>query len=501
MQAVTIAVKGTSKRFGPTVALDDVSIEFRPGEVHALMGANGSGKSTLTKLLVGYHDEDAGQIAVNGAVLPRARRRVPDVAGIAAVFQETSLVPGMTVEDNIWLLHEPRRGFRVDRQALRQKTEKLIGILGNLAPEIRADVPVGELGPDARQLVEVLKALSWEPGCIILDEATASLDSRQAARIAELVRLWRVEGRSVILVTHRMHEAFALSDRISVLRNGRLMSTTARGELDEAEIVDLMVGSARAPRHEVAAARPKASADQCLQATVEISQPFSLSVGKGEIVGLGGLQGQGQARVLNGLFAGGPDVHSVSVDGAAVAIRHPADALRARIGLVPGDRNREGLLTGQSVQDNVMISSWRNVSRLCFANLGAARKSVASYVDMLRLKTASIQEPVSTLSGGNAQKVVLARWLATNPSYLLLNDPTKGIDVNARADFYEALRAAQDRGMGILIYSSDEHELAALCDRVMVLFEGRLIKTLSGDDLEAENIARAGVEGPGGGTE
>lgn len=492
MSSNILFAQDVTKRYGPTTALDGVTVEFVPGTVHALMGANGSGKSTLTKTLVGVVDPDGGDIRIGYDSLNRSRDR-----SVVAVFQETSLVPGMTVEDNIWLGREPRNIFGVDRRELRARTAALIDLVAAVAPGIRPERAVAELGPDERQLVELLKAASRSPDFIILDEATASLDARQANRVAELVNDWRALGRCVILVTHRMHEAFSLADTISVLKNGRLVATGPRSTMDEARVVDLMVGAAgsASTRSARQLAGPEAPSLSARVAIADEGHAFPLDVRQGEIVGLAGLQGQGQARVLRGLFCGDQAVSGLRVLGSPVVVRQPSEAVAAGLAFVPGDRNRDGLLKGLSVTDNVMATSWPSFGRWGLLDLRKSREAVNALIAKLKVKTASASVPVSTLSGGNAQKVVLARWLATKPKFLLLDDPTKGIDVNARADFYEALEEARDEGMGILLYSSDENELARLCDRVLVMLEGRLVATLDGDQVEAETIARAGLVG------
>lgn len=496
MSRAALLASSVTKQFGSTIALDDVSVTFQPGTVHALMGANGSGKSTLTKVLVGLVRPDSGEVRLGESVLGRVNA-ARSGAGIAAVFQETSLVPGMTVEENIWLTREPRSAFGVDRRTLRRKTEELVAIVADVAPSVHPGILVSELGPDARQIVELLKALSQDPSFIILDEATASLDARQADRTAQLVRKWREEGKCVILVTHRMPEAMSLADEITVLRNGRLVASVPRESVDEAQVVDLMVASARRP----VTARGAPQATQAaggLSADIDIGKHgrgFRLSVRKGEIVGLAGLQGQGQSRLLRGLFAGDHGIRNLVIDDRPVRISSPVHAIRSGLALVPGDRNADGLFGVLSVAENILISSWGKFVRFGWLDLGGASKTVRRLTDALKLKAGSPDLAVRTLSGGNAQKAVLARWLATEPQYLLLDDPTKGIDVAARSDFYEALFAAREKGVGILIYSSDEHELETLCDRVLVMSEGELATTLEDDDIEAEKIARSGVVG------
>ncbi|MDB5531330.1 MAG: transporter related [Devosia sp.] len=497
MHETPLLASSITRRFGSTVALQDVSVRFEPGTVHALMGANGSGKSTLTKVLIGLVKPDHGEVRLGQAILP-SRSIMHRQAAIAAVFQETSLVADMTVEENIWLTREPRKAFGVDRATLRQDSEALVSIFADVAPSIHPDVLVRDLGPDARQIVELLKALSQNPRFIILDEATASLDARQAARMAELISNWRAEGRCVILVTHRMHEAMALADQISVLRNGALVASQPRTEVDEARVVDLMVASSRRAATTVRSAAAVGDEAANLSAWIDLGRRgrgFELSLRKGEILGLAGLQGQGQSQLLRGLFSGDPGISAYRINGRPVRIAHPTQALRHGLALVPGDRNADGLFRILSIADNILMASWKRLARMGWLDLRRARNLTATLIAELKIKAGSPEQPVRVLSGGNAQKTVLARWLATNPEYLLLDDPTKGIDVGARADFYEALFKAREAGMGILVYSSEEHELEALCDRIVVMSEGELSGVLAGPGIAAEQIARAGLKG------
>ena len=495
VKARKISVSGIGKHFGATVALADVTIDFQPGTVHALMGANGSGKSTLSKILAGVLKPDTGTITLDGRVFEGSPRDCARKAGTVAVFQETSLIPDLSVQDNIWLGHEPCGPLGVDTAAMRDATLRLIALLDGIADEIRPELPVRKLGPASRQLVELLKALSRDPAVVILDEVTASLDVRQAERVADLARGWRADGRIVIMVTHRMHEVFALADTLSVLRNGKLVDTLPADETDEARLVDMMVGAAARrmeSRHHAAETAPDTPALRFTAALAPVT-PFEVTVHQGEVVGLAGLQGQGQSTLLRGVFEGARAIQSISVAGKPVHIGQPADAVDAGLALVPSDRNSDGLFRNLSVLENIMSASWRRQGSRGLLNLRRIRARVEEIMQALRIKAASPDITVGTLSGGNAQKVVLGRWLAVGPDYLLLDDPTKGIDVNARVDFYEALARARANGLGILVYSSDEHELATLCDRVIVMREGRKTAELSGAHVRAEDIARAGL--------
>lgn len=493
-----LRVEDVVKRFGATLALDKASIDFLPGTIHALVGANGSGKSTLSKVLTGVIKADSGIIRLNGTVVTATGRSLARSLGLATVFQETSLVPDMTVAENIWLTREPRSGFVVDRAKLRRGTEDLIRHLSDVAPGIAPETPVSRLGPDQKQLVELMKALSQDPDILILDEATACLDSRQAVFVAGLAKARAAAGRTVIFITHRMREVFDLADRISVLRNGQVVGTFDKSELDAERLVGLMIGDEVKMIRSAGRRSPARSGRPGLRAEVAVSKtggPVVIDVSPGEVLGIGGLQQQGQSQVLYAIFEGGTKLKRLQAGGVDISQTGSSHSVRHGIALVPGDRNREGLFSAQSIFFNAAAAVWDRFGRPYWISVPEAKRHVAALASELKLKAASLDARVGTLSGGNAQKVVLMRWLAIAPKFLLLDDPTKGIDVNAKADFYQALRELRDSGAGVILYSSDADELEALCDRVVVMFEGQVVAELTGDRVNADVIARTSVTG------
>jgi ribose transport system ATP-binding protein len=493
---ISLSAQQLSKRYGGVVALADGNLDVQSGEVVALVGANGSGKSTLSKIITGVVAPDGGELLVDGQparfTSPQAARR----QGITAVYQELSLIPDMTVAENIWLTHEPLNlGIRVDRRQVRQRTEELLSLFrGTYSAAMQPDAPIAGLSPDERQIVEILKALSLEPRLIILDEATASLDSRQVSRLFDLVQRWKEEGRAVVFVSHRMEEIFRIGDRAVVLRSGQTVGNVTLAESSERELVELMIERSvqalvRRPTDEETVDAPIRLAVEDLH--TDLLRGVSLEVRDGELVGLGGLQGQGQADLLLALFGAIPATGKVVLSGEEVHFGHPRQAMRQGVGFVPGDRAGEGLLLIRSILENLQLPSWARYGTP--VKMGDARRDAEQIVEELRLVMSSLDAPVNSLSGGNAQKVVLGKWLLRDPRLLLLNDPTKGVDVGAKGEFYRLLTQLREAGTAIIFYSSDDEELLGLCDRVLVLQDGAIQAELAGDTLTRSNLVAASM--------
>jgi len=482
------------KRYGGVVALANGNLDVHSGEVVALLGANGSGKSTLSKIITGVVSPDAGTLLLNGQALhlssPQAARRI----GISAVYQELSLIPEMNVDENIWLSHEPSfSGAFVNWRVMRRRTVKLLDLFGGTVRSLKPDVPVKLLPPDERQIVEILKALSTQPRLIILDEATSSLDSRQVARLFELIAEWKANGMAVVFVSHRMDEIFQIADRAVVLRSGKTVKSVSINETNRNELISLMVENAAPKEFVKGISMPSNSAVRLevrsLSAGRVLNASFSLH--DGELVGLGGLQGQGQSDLLLALFGALPVTGEIILSGKPVHFYHPQEAMKAGVAFVPGDRNAEGLLPTRSILENLQLPSW---SKYGFPlRMSQARADANRVANNLQLVMPSLDAPVNSLSGGNAQKVVIGKWLALNPRLLLLNDPTKGVDVGAKSEFYKLLVELCAAGTAILFYSSDDDELLSLCNRVLVLHDGVITAELRGEALTRSNLVSASM--------
>jgi ribose transport system ATP-binding protein len=352
---------------------------------------------------------------------------------------------------------------------------------------------VAGLPPDERQIIEILKTLSSEPRLIILDEATASLDTRQVNRLCELIADWKARGMAIVMVSHRMEEVFRLSDRATVLRSGSYVGDVVTAETSEAALVQMMIEGGVSPRQATTASPPQDSVIRAELADVHSRtlRGVSLAINAGEIVGLGGLGGQGQPDVLLALFGAIPYRGTIRLDGAPVHFSHPQQAMQRRLAYVPGDRGSEGLLASRSILENLQLPSWARYG--WFTRMRQARADGETVANTLRLVRDSLAAPVSSLSGGNAQKIVLGKWLLREPNVLLLNDPTKGIDVGAKGEFYRLLSDLRSQGVAIVLYSSDDDELLGLCDRVLVMRDGQISAELTGATLNRTALVAASM--------
>lgn len=495
---ISLSARNVAKRYGAVTALSDANLDIRSGEVLALIGANGSGKSTLSKIINGVVVLDGGQLLVDDRPVHFQSPHAAKSLGISTVFQELSLVPQMTVAENIFLTREPLRGPLVDRGSVRQKTEQLLALFeGMFKTPVTPDTTVGPLPPDEKQIIEILKAVSFNPRLLILDEATASLDSRQVQRLFELVARWKEEGKAIVFVSHRMEEIFQIADRYTVLRNGQTVGEGSIKDVTTRDLVAMMVAGVTA-ENVVHRAHPTAEDLAGRKVTLEVKDVHadgvhgvSFQLHEGELLGLGGLRGQGQHQLLLALFGDIPHTGTITIDETPVRFTHPRQAMEKRLALVPGERAKEGLLLIRSILENFQIPSWR---RYGFPlKIGRARQEATNIAASLNLKMAGLDAPVSSLSGGNAQKVVIGKWLLRNPRILMLDDPTKGIDVGAKAEFYRLLALLCDEGKSVLLYSSDDEELIGLSDRVLVMHDGVIRTELTGEALTKSNLVAASL--------
>jgi ribose transport system ATP-binding protein len=496
-----LSARNVVKRYGGVVALSDASVDIRSGEVLALVGANGSGKSTLSKIINGVVALDGGQLLLDDHPVRFTSPHAAKSLGISTVFQELSLVPQMTVAENIWLTREPlSSGGFVNRKALTQRTEELLALFaGTFKSDLNPETLVDPLPPDEKQIIEILKAVSVNPRLLILDEATASLDSRQVQRLFELVALWKEEGKALVFVSHRMEEIFRIADRYTVLRNGMTVGEGLIREVTAKDLISMMVAGATA-ENVVHRERPSAATLAERRVRLDVNElradnlhGVSFQLHEGELLGLGGLRGQGQHQLLLALFGDIESTGTVTLDGVSVrsAIRNPRSAIRNGLALVPGERAKEGLLLIRSILENFLVPSWRKYGFPL--RMGKARQDANGMATSLSLKMAGLDAPVSSLSGGNAQKVVIGKWLLRNPHLLMLDDPTKGVDVGAKAEFYKLLAQLCDEGKSVLLYSSDDEELIGLCDRVLVMHDGKIRSELAGESLTKSNLVAASL--------
>jgi ribose transport system ATP-binding protein len=501
-------MRGVSKRYGGVRALEHADLTVEAGRIHAVLGENGAGKSTLIKIMAGVVAPDEGRMLLDGAPVAFASPSEAHEAGIACIFQELSLIPDLSVADNISIADPPRRYGLIDRRAQRRIAEEALARAG--ADNIHPSALVKDLSLSRRQMVEIAKALARRPRILILDEATSALTAADVAKIYTVLKRLRSEGLALVYISHRMHEIAELADECTVFRNGRSVASYAAGAKSDAEIVELMIGRELSAEFPARPAPVASDAPPRLEASglswgdrlVDIS--FALHAG--EVVGLGGLDGQGQRELLLALFGVlRGTTGRVSIDGKPVAIRSPSDAKRGRIGmaLIPEDRKSEGLMLPMSVRDNLSFAALDELSTFGVVDRAAEREAVDRIVRLLAIRTDGPYVPAGSLSGGNQQKLVLGKWLMRSPRILLLNDPTRGIDVGTKQEIYQLLRELAREGAAILFYSTDVDELVGCCDRVLVMVEGAIRRELAGAGITEHALVSSalnlGTEGRAGG--
>lgn len=498
-EPILLQVRNVSKRFGHTQALDDVSVTMCAGEVHALMGENGAGKSTLGKVIAGLHRQDAGSVELGGRRLTPGSIDDAFGAGVRIVHQELAQCPNLTVAENLCLHDLPRtRLGLVDRREMERRAEVL---LEAIEPGIDVRAPVRALSPGHRQIVQIAAALDESAArggrspvrLIVFDEPTSSLSIAETERLLKIVRKLAERGITVVYVSHRIGEIFACCDRVTVLRDGRFVATTPVAKLDEPTLVHQMIGR----RVEVARVERASREQQAPALEVRaLSSPgrlrdLSVRVAPGEVVGIGGLVGAGRSELMDAVF--GIDARAtgeVRVLGKEVRPRNPRTMIRAGVGYVPEDRRLQGLFFQLGVDENILMPVLPSLARAGIRRGSAERALVGERMRSFQVKAASPAATPGSLSGGNQQKLLIARWMGPRTRVLLLDEPTRGIDVGTKAEVYRLIRAAADEGVAVLLVTSEMAELLLLSDRIIVLSEGRLTGELRGADMTQENILR-----------
>jgi L-arabinose transport system ATP-binding protein len=484
----TLEILNVSKAFPNVQALTDVSLDIRPGEILAFMGENGAGKSTLLKIINGDYQPDAGTLTMDGRPLSFSSPREAHKAGVRVIYQEPEIIPGVDVAENIWVGELPKHFGLIDRRRLRVNVRRSLEQYGfeNALP---MDLLGDQLSSAQRQLVEIMRALKSGVRVLALDEPTSSLTDEEVDRLFALVRRLRDEGVAIIYVSHRIKEILRLCDRVAILRDGLLVAVRPASDLTETEIVRLMVGRELS---DVFHRRPAGTDREVLR--VENLQSnwhrdVSFHLNAGEVVGFAGLIGAGRTELAKVIFGELPkDSGSIFLANREVTIRRPDDAIAKGIGFAPEDRKREGLVLIRSVLENTSMAILRRLSRFHFVRRGLERSVVAGFVDKLRVRTPSLDQEVGKLSGGNQQKVVLARWLAAKPKVLILDEPTRGIDVGAKAEIYHLIDDLANEGLGIMFISSELPEILGLSDRIYVMQSGRITGELSGATATEESV-------------
>ena len=496
----SLRMEGVSKRYGGVRALEDARLECARARIHAVLGENGAGKSTLIKVMAGVVQPDSGTMELEGKPVAFRNPAAATGAGIACIFQELSLIPDLSVADNISITHSPTRFGIIDRRTQRKIAEQALVRAG--ASDIHPLSRVKDLPLSRRQMVEIAKALARNPKILILDEATSALTAADVARVFRVLKQLRSEGLAIVYISHRMHEIAELADDCTVYRNGRYVATFQAGTRTDVEIVEMMIG--REYRH-VFPPKPARSPD--CKPVLEVNQlswtgrlkGIDLSVRPGEVVGLGGLDGQGQHDLLLALFGVLAGVSgTVKVDGRPVPLKSPraAKSKSVAMALIPEDRKTEGLMLPISVSDNLSFAAIDRFSRFGLIRSDLETSAVDKVIRLLHIRCENTQTPVGALSGGNQQKVVIGKWLMTEPRIILLNDPTRGVDVGTKQELYQTLRQLADAGAAILFYSTDYDELIGCCDRVLVLYNGSVVRVLEGAAITERNLVTSALNLP-----
>lgn len=471
-----VEVRSISKRFGATQALDDVSLAVEPGALHALVGENGAGKSTLVKILAGVHHPDAGAILLDGS---RVEVRSPSHArqlGIGVVHQEPRLFPDLTVAENVFIANPPRTRLGIDWSAMGTGARQ---IFGELDVELDPGALVRGQSMADQQLIEIAKALSTDARLLILDEPTASLSLHETDRLFEIVRRLAERGTAVLFVSHRLEEVFTLCERATILRDGRHVATVDTAGLDPGELIRYMVG-----REVVLFPKEATNAGEVLLEVEHLSRrgefaDVSFGIRTGEVLGFAGLVGAGRTEVARVLFGvDRADSGTVRLSGRSVSFGNPGEALHAGIAYLPEDRHQNGLVLDFPIDANVSLPILARLFPRFVIHRSAERKLAKVQADELKIRMSSVDQLVEALSGGNQQKVVLAKWLASQPRVLILDEPTRGIDIGAKAEVHRIISELAASGLAIMLISSDLPEVLAMSDRIVVMHEGRLVAEL-----------------------
>jgi rhamnose transport system ATP-binding protein len=486
-----LVLTGATKSFGAVHALRDASIALYPGEAHALLGENGAGKSTLVKILGGVYRPDRGELRIDGEPVAFSGPAAARDAGVSIIYQEPSLFPDLTVAENIFMGRQPLRGGRrIDRGAMRRAAA---GLFARLGVEIDLERPARGLSVADQQIVEIAKALSLGAGVMVMDEPTAALTTVEADRLFEVIRTLRSQGAAVLFISHRLEEVFASCQRVTIMRDGRFVRTAAIDELTVDDVIRSMVGrqlSDLFPKSETSPGAPVLEVESL--SSRGVFDGVSFTVRAGEIVALAGLVGAGRSEVARAVF--GVDRRTsgtVRLDGRVLPAGDPVAAMNAGMALVPEDRRQQGLVMDMGIDQNTALASLGRLSRGGLIRRSAENALAADWTSRLQVKYGRLRDTVATLSGGNQQKVVLGKWLARSPKLLIIDEPTRGIDVGTKAEVHRILDSLVADGMAVLMISSELPEVLAMADRVIVLREGRITAELTREQADEDSVMRA----------
>lgn len=486
-----LVVDGATKFFGPVKALINGSITLFAGEAHALLGENGAGKSTLVKILAGVHQADGGHVTINGEPVHFSSPIAAREAGISVIYQEPNLFPDLSIAENIFMGRHPlRSGKRIDRAEMMRRADEVFARLGvPLSPgRLARGLSVAD-----QQIVEIAKAISFNAKIIIMDEPTAALTDVEVQRLFDVVKTLRAEGAGVMFISHRLEEVFEMCQRVTIMRDGAFVRTASIDEITIDDVIFSMVGRDIVSLYGEHQRTPGISVLDVEHLTREgVFTDISFNVRAGEIVALAGLVGAGRTEVARGIFGiDKVDAGTVSIAGHKLKSGSPIQAMSAGIGFVPEDRRQQGLVMQMSIEGNAALASINALSRFGIIRKSAERKLASEWAARLQLKFGRFANPVMTLSGGNQQKIVLAKWLARKPRLLIIDEPTRGIDIGTKSEVHRLLGELVEQGIAVLMISSEMPEVLGVADRILVLHEGRLVAEFSREEADEASIMRA----------
>ena len=478
---VVLTMRDISKTFPGVKALQHVDFTLRKGEIHALMGENGAGKSTLIKVLTGVHPFESGEIKMEGKDAPIVNRSPQDAQdnGISTVYQEVNLCPNLTVAENLFIGREPRKAGLIDWKTMNKKSTEL---LKDLQIDAKATDKLEECSLAKQQMIAIARAVDMNCRVLILDEPTSSLDDDEVEKLFVLMNRLKAQGVGIIFVTHFLEQVYAVCDRITVLRNGELVGEYTTKDLPRVMLVAKMMGKDFDDLADIKGEH----------AELKEFIPVNFTVNKGEVVGLTGLLGSGRSELVRAIYgADKPDSGKIKVNGKEVKINSPLDAMKLGMAYLPEDRKKDGIIADLSVRENIIIAL--QAKRGMFHPLSKKEMEEAAdkYIEMLQIKTASRETPIKSLSGGNQQKVIIGRWLLTNPDYLILDEPTRGIDIGTKTEIQKLVLDLADQGMAVTFISSEVEEMLRTCSRMGVLRDGKKVGEISGNELSQEGIMKA----------
>lgn len=484
--SIVLAAAGITKTFGNHTALDGVDIAFHRGEVHALLGENGAGKSTLIKILTGAYTPDGGTITLDGEVVNFTTPQQAQNLGIGTVYQEVNLLPNMTVIDNLFIGRQPanRLGL-VDKHRMERESREILNTYG-LDIDVKAELSTFSVA--VQQIIAIARAVELSGKVLILDEPTASLDRSEVEKLFGIVRQLRDRGLAIVFITHFLDQVFELSDRVTVLRNGRLVGTQAIASLDRTSLVRMMLGKDLAFHHPDVLGEEGEVGETLMEfegfGLSNSVQPFDLKIHRGEVVGVAGLLGSGRTEVARLMFGiDQADSGALKIDGQARQVRNPREAVELGFGFCPEDRKIDGIFGDLSVRENIVIAMQARLGWFKALNRDEQLEIAGNFIEALDIRTASAELPVKLLSGGNQQKVILARWLATDPRFLILDEPTRGIDVGAHAEIVRMISRLREDGLALVVISSELDEIVSYSSRVVVMRDRKMVAELHGADI------------------